>query len=117
VSTFLTESTNVLAMSFEFTYEASVVPTEGGPPVDASLVVTGECSFDILQKSASDVRLDRVRLLDPEGALVAGKAISYLYGGARLGTPPKTWPYEFKVPLNPLADLTDLLRTIPDYDL
>ncbi|HVF01457.1 MAG TPA: PIN domain-containing protein [Rubrobacteraceae bacterium] len=116
VSTFLTESTNVLAMSFELTYEASVVPTEEGPLIDASLVVTGECSFDIPLKSASDVRLDWVRLLDPEGALVPGKAISYLYGGAHLGSPPKTWPYEFKFPLNPHADLTDLLRTIQDYD-
>ncbi len=117
VSTFLTERTNVLAMSFELTHEASFVTPEGGPPVDASLLVTGECSFDMVQKSASDVRLDQVSLLDQEGDLVAGKAVTYLYGrGASAGGPPRSWPYAIKLPLNTQADLSDLLRTVSDYD-
>ena len=115
VSTFLTENTNVLAMSFQLTYEASVVPMEEGPPVDALLVVVGEGSFDILQKTVSDVRLDRIRLRDSEGAQIAGKGVNYLYGG-HIGTPPKSWPYAIKIPLNAQADLSDLLRTASDYD-
>ena len=117
VSTFLTERTNVLAMSFELIHDASFIPLEGGMPVDASLLVTGECSFDMLQKSASDVRLDQVRLLDPEGDNVAGKAVTYLYGGgASVGNPLRSRPYAIKLPLNEQADLTELLRNISDYD-
>ncbi len=106
VSTFLTERTNVLATSFELIHEASFVPPDGGPPVDASLVVTGECSFDMLQKTASDARLDRIELFDPEGDRVAGKGVS----------PPRSRPYTIKIPLDVQEDLSALLRTLSDYD-
>jgi hypothetical protein len=69
------------------------------------------------QKSASDVRLTQVRLLDPEGRLVAGKGVSYIYAEAIAGGGPHmSRPYAIKLPLNPEADLSDLLRTVSDYD-
>jgi predicted nucleic acid-binding protein len=116
VSTFVTERAKVLAMSFELTYEASVVLPEGGPPVPASLVVTGECSFDILQKFVFDARLDHVRLLDPEGDQIFGKGVSFIYGGFISDAPAKTRPYVIKLPLNEQGDLSDLLRVVSDYD-
>jgi hypothetical protein len=49
------------------------------------------------------------------GGQIAGKGVNYLYAGD-IGTPPKTWPYAIKIPLNAQADLSHLLRTASDYE-
>ncbi len=118
VSTFLTERMNVLATSFELMHEASFASPDGGPPVDATLVATGECSFDVLRKTASDARLDRAELLNPEGDLVAGKGVRYIYAGSIMpgGGLPRSRPYTIKIPLDVQEDLSTLLRTLSDYD-
>jgi hypothetical protein len=69
---------------------------------EATLIVKGECSFDLRDQAASDVRKESVRLLDAQGSLIPGKAVSYVYGGgiAMGGERLRRRPYELRIPLD-----------------
>jgi hypothetical protein len=82
MSAFLTENPDTLALSFELVHRALVVLTsEEGEEIEATLLTKGECSYNLRRNTASDVRKDSVVLLSPEGDLIEGKGVSYIYTG------------------------------------
>jgi hypothetical protein len=96
ISAFLTENTDTLALSFELVQQVSVVsPPEG--EVAARLVTHGECSYSLREKSASDVRIEYVRLWDLKGNRVHGKGMVYLRTGEVV---PSRRPYSLRFPLD-----------------
>jgi predicted nucleic acid-binding protein len=103
ISAFRTEKLGILALSFELVYKAfDVSPLRDEEETEATLIVKGECSFDLRDQAASDVRKESVRLLDAQGSLIPGKAVSYVYGGgiAMGGERLRRRPYELRIPLD-----------------
>ncbi len=87
VSTFLTENANVLALSFELVHRASVV-LESNEEIAAKLITSGECSYNLREKSISDIRKDSIQLLDTDGNLIQGKGINFIYVSGLIGDGP-----------------------------
>jgi hypothetical protein len=113
VSAFLTEKTHVLALSFELTYEAALAVTGQEQPVDAVVIATGDCSFDMRESTASDVRLSRLTLIDQEDGQLPGKGVQYVYAGpiVNSGERSRIRPHEIRLPIE-TGSLDDLLKLL-----
>ncbi len=103
ISPFLTENSEELAVSFELVYRALVFsPSEPGAEIEeAKLVTKGDCLYNLRQNIASDVRKESVKFFGAQGDLIAGKSMSYIYGGfvsAARGRPGK--PYTLRIPID-----------------
>lgn len=95
ISVFLTERADTLALSFELDHRATIL-LPSGKESEATVTTLGECSYNLLNRAASDVRKDRV---DFSGAEGWGKGQVYLYGSVG-GNSRKPVPYSLRAELN-----------------
>jgi hypothetical protein len=86
ISGFATEKLNVLALSFELIYEAydlSQIEYITGTP--DSLTAKGNCTFADVTKALSDVRLESLEYVKPDGEVVGPKGLRTVYLSGVLG--------------------------------
>ncbi len=99
IQVFLTEKPDVVAIEFEINYMThEVVIPESEIVVEASLVVKGDCGYNIVAQEISDVKFDNIKMVTKEGESIPSYgniflAIGTAYQGRR------TIPYSLREPL------------------
>lgn len=99
VSAYLTESTSLLAVDFELLYNAAgVIPTGETTSINAIRQVKGNCSWNLDNHSAADIRITEQKMLNSQGEEIPGFNFYYFYtGGFSVGR--KTHKYRLNAPL------------------
>ena len=87
VEVFLTEDHNVLAVSFEFTYDiANLIGPDDTLEQAATLTVKGNASYSIDAKAISQVRLGSATAYTLNGTMIPRNSIGFAYSNIVLGT-------------------------------
>ena len=98
VSGFVTEEINMLALSFELTYEAyDLSQDERTVSATDLLIVKGNCTFNDATKALADVRLESFEYVRSDGELVGPKGLRTVYASAVIGR--GQIQYQFRQPI------------------
>jgi len=99
VLAFLTEKPEVIAIEFEINYSASeVLIPESDFITDATLVVKGNCGYNITTYEISDVQFDKINMVSKEGETIPSYGNIFLHVDA-FHSGRRTIPYRLKEPL------------------
>ena len=98
VSAFLTERSDLLAIGFEFTFDALDISDDSNDRMDY-VVVIGNCSYNLDNETVFDLRLGTIEYHKTDGEIVGPKSNTTIFGagGITLGRKRKT--YRFQKPL------------------
>lgn len=96
ISAFLTEKSNLIAIEFQLSYSTrGVKMPESGEQVDAIEIVKGDCTYELLEKGVSDIRLGNIFLEDKFGERIPAYGEVFLQGDIDFGGR-KTIPYKLR---------------------